>query len=280
MQGFGAKTLESGVRYIAMHYTADEDKQGQWGPNQPGFGSKEWNREMELREDIYEGVPVFPDWDPQKHCTSLSIPLIQGSIYWGGWDLGTTRQPAFVLMQLTPQGQMHWILEVLPEKPCAMAEFAPVVRDRLKKHLPADWYDIRHYGDETGRTKSGSEGRSSFEVALDYGFAIAPVSNNWDPRERAVVWQLKDWITQNGERGQWEPRAIYSEKGCPVLVAGMRGAYEMRILKAGEVSGPGMVYGEPLKNYYSHCNDAHQYVCVKVREYLLGKVQSRITRRY
>jgi len=72
--GFAAQTIKNGTRHVAIHYSADEEKGPEWVAIMKsrlateGFGERDWQREMELREDIYNGEPVFADYVDHLHC--------------------------------------------------------------------------------------------------------------------------------------------------------------------------------------------------------------------
>jgi hypothetical protein len=148
-----------------------------------------------------------------------------------------------------------------------MAQFAPLVRQRLRARLPGHFTDVMHFGDESGGTRSGTDFKSAFEVARESGFLIKPVTNATDVREAAVEWLLTDWVSQDGPSGEWVPRCVYGAYDCPILVQGMRGAYCLR----SEGLGGAMEVQRPVKNFWSHVNDAHQYAAVRIRQMLAGR---------
>jgi len=263
--GCDAYMTQEGARVVRLHYSADPSKDpatpegAAWKAKaMRGVPLSEWLREMEMDETIAEGDPVFRDFVYERHAPiafrKKPIPLIPKSTYYVGWDCGMTLRPAVVVAQITPKGQIHFLFELAPMTNMAMGTFAPIVRQKLQERLPAFWQDLIHVGDETVMTKSGSEGRSAYEIAKQSGFKIKRISNNWPQREDAVVWALSDWVSQEGDHeAKWEQRVIYCEQGCPVLVEGMRGAYCLRPSKAHDEAGPGMVYLKPVKNMFSHC---------------------------
>jgi len=265
----------NGARYLKIHHYADPGKDNPaWLAKMlTELGDRDYRREILMDDTIHEGDPVFADYNDSLHCPlafrKKPVPIIPGAMYYGGWDCGQTMSPAFVLLQVAPEpkNMVHAIMEVIPEKPMGMINFAPRVLSAIKKVLPGRWNSVLHFGDETGRTRSGSDERSAFDVALnEFGITIQPVSNKWHYREQAVVWALTDWVSQAGEQSEWIPRFIVSALGCPVLTEALRGAYCMVPNKQHASSGPGMVYNTPAKNSYSHVADALQYGLIRVRE--------------
>jgi hypothetical protein len=275
MQGFAAQTLKNGTRHVAIHYSADEEKGPAWVAMMKsrlateGFGERDWQREMELREDIYTGEPVFADYVDSIHCPKAlhadSIPILKNCQYIGGWDCGQTMQPAFVLVQVTPGGQLHAMMEVLPPTPEAMESFAPRVNQAILKWLPAYWDMIEHVADATVINRSGTDGRSAQQEAARHGFRLQPASNAWQKRASAVTWALADRIDEQ------TPRLLISGLDCPVLRAGFQGAYKWEQSSTSDQVGPGRVIKQPLKNGFSHVQDAFQYAALKARMILESK---------
>lgn len=266
---------DMGVRVLDLRYWADPSKDEAWvAEESEGIPTLEWLIEMEKDENIYEGEPVFRDFKYDRHSpigyrTQL-FPLFPNSKYFGGWDAGQTKRPAFVLAQLLESGQVLWMFEVVSKVTMAMRYFAPLVKQELERHLPPGlWDEVRHVGDPTGTTSNvtnwatgNTEGISSFEIASRYGFEIQPSINDPTVRQDAVSWMLSDWVNDANvdDPTEWMPRTFYCELGCPVLVEGMKGAYQWNVTELGY----GMVIRKPLKNAYADVNDAHQYVAIEV----------------
>lgn len=272
---FIERDCESGALFLQIHYSADPLKDAKWAAAEKKTANdpRGWEREMELDDGVYSGEPVWREYIDDLHAPVLfrttHLPVYEGSTFYGGWDCGPTRQPAFALAQLTKLKQVLWMGEVVPQVAMGMARFAPIVKAYLKKRMPGHWSRIVHFGDETGRNKSGTDDKSAFMVALEHGFIIRPTTNNLHVREQAVVGLLTEWISQEGDDpDEWIQRSIYGMKDCPVLVEGMRGAYCMRNAPNTAQYGPGMEVRLPRKNFYSHVNDAHQYASVPIWQLL------------
>lgn len=271
--GVDRADAKNGASYLKIHHYADPGKDSpEWLQRMHReLGERDYRREILMDDSIYEGEPVFLDYQDHIHnpvyFRTNPVPPIAGSTYFGGWDLGQTMNPAFVLIQQDPWKQLHAMVEVLPGRPMGMSNFAPRVLQTIKKVIPGRWNSVHHFGDETGRTRSGSDERSAFNVAEEHKIVIMPVSNRWHDREQAVVWALTDWVEQEGDDPkQWVPRFIVSQFGCPTLVEALRGAYCMQVNKNHESSGPGMVLSAPAKNAYSHIADALQYPLVRIKD--------------
>lgn len=286
LPGLRELSTTKGGGYIHLEYFADPGKDAAWlrsvaleMVNTP----REYRREILMDDTIHAGDPVWTEYVPLVHEFPRDPKeMIYGKDGWvdgtfyGGWDTGTSRMPAFCLAFLTKRSkQLRFCIEVVPETSMSMELFAPMVKRALKLFLPGRWMDVIHVGDETVRTKGGNIERSAGDIAMEHGFNIKPVSNNVDRRERAVIHLMTDWCETTGG----PPRLLFSTKGCPVLVEGNRGAYHTQKRPGSADSGPGLQVTEPAKNYYSHVNDGMQYICVVVsKEILRGKTTNRARR--
>jgi hypothetical protein len=256
----------NGSRYLRIHYSADPGKTPGWAAlEKPKVPIREWLREMEMKEDVYEGEPVFADYRDDWHNMNgdARLPKVSGSFYIGGWDCGQTLNPAFVLLQVTPNPcQVHALLEVLAPGPEPMEKFAPRVLKELHKLVPAYLDDIEHWGDTTVIVRNGANGETAQQAARRYGIRIRPASNEWNSRFGAVTWLLTDDISEK------YPRFMIDGGRCPILRDGFRGAYRFDLSNQGGI-GPERIYPEhPRKDGYSHVQDALQYAACRVKSIL------------
>lgn len=270
--GCEARVTAGGARYLRIHYSADPPKRDPaWAPEmRAGVGIREWRREMEMDENVYDGEPVYADYLDDVHCPGAAkqslLPVVAGSVYFGGWDCGQTLQPAFVLLQVTPRPfQAMAILEVVSEGAMPMETFAPLVMQRLMRWHPGLWAEVRHHGDATVVQRSGSTGDSALAVALKHGVRIQPETNVWAARSSAVTWLLTRMVSEEA------PGFFVSGLGCPVLRRGFLGAYRFKPHEQSQKDGAGTILLSPLKDEFSHVHDALQYAAVAVRRWLEKK---------
>lgn len=270
MRGFDRFEALSGASVVRLHYSADSRKDSAWvAKTRRGMPNREWLREMEMDVSQFDGEPVFPEYSEAIHfppgLKERGLPLVSGSSYFGGWDCGTGGLDlAFVLIQVTPAPhQVHVLWEMVSDGPESMQTFAPRLAEGLRRRFGSIGV-IRHYGDPTGANRQGATGSSGFDEARRFGFVIRPASNAWHSRQGAVVWALADWIEED------TPRMLISGMDCPTLVDGLRGAYQWRRSASGAANGPGRVLLQPLKNSYSHVNDALQYGLLAVKGFVTG----------
>ena len=269
VNGFFLGDCANGALYARIHYTADPAKDSEWAAHERArVPEREWLREMEMAEDVYDGEPVFADYRDAWHCLAQSepLPLVKGSHYIGGWDCGQTITPSFVLIQITPRPwQMHALLEVVSPGAEPMEKFAPRVQIELQRRLPGRWDEVEHWGDQTVIQRNGANGETAQQAAGRHGFRIRPASNEWVGRYSAVTWLLMDSIDEH------TPRFLIDGRHCPVLREGFQGAYKFEESARGEAVGPGRILIQrPLKNSYSHVHDALQYAACRVKKLFRG----------
>ena len=261
LPGYAYKDLDNGIRYCALHFSADPGKGPDWAKiMKQAIPKREYDSEYDLHEDVYDGQPVYPDYLDPYHAPKIfhgaEIPFIEGSLLIGGWDGGQSLSPAFVLIQVTPKGQVAVTLEVCPNETMPMSKFAPMVIKRLNEWSPIAAPLIEHWGDPTIHTRNGSTGTTAAQVAQGYGIRIRPSSNALQPRLSAVSRLLLGKI---GDR----PQFILCARNCPTLREGFRGAYRFQEASKSEGEGGGRMFIEPLKNGFSHSQDSLQYAAIE-----------------
>lgn len=306
MQGFAAKDLPSGTRFLAMHYTADEEKRGMWATEKrKGVPVREWDQQMELREDVWDGEPVFADYSDSLHCPGIlrQSPtgqtwaeaivagrldskwrdywdklIVPGSTYYGGWDCGATLSPAFSLTQMAPRNmgyQMITMFEVVPEegKAMPMETFAPMVQQILMKWHPGLWDIVSHHGDATVDQRSGTRGETAGDVARRHGINIKGETNIEGVRLSAVTRILTRMISERA------PGWFLCGVGCPTLRAGFQGAYRFRPHPQSEKNGAGYIPQKPVKDSYSHPQDSFQAAAIAMNRFLKDVKPATVTSR-
>ena len=260
--------LPSGARYLKIHHYADPSKDAAWleSVRQEMIDTpQDFKRQILMDEDVYDGDPVFPDYSDSRHCPikyrSEPIPVLPRCMYVGGWDAGQTIHPAFVLLQLTEMHQVHCLMEVVGEPVDSMETFAPLVLRSIQARLPGSWDEVRHVGDGTIVQRSGHrQNETAQSVARSFlSTNIEPMSNVWQPRKSAVDWLL------NGMATDTAPRFVL-DVSCSTLRKGLQGAYHYETSARGDTVGEGRVMQMPLKDGWSHVQDALQYAAMKVRQ--------------
>lgn len=230
---------------------------------------REWAQQMEMREDVYDGEPVFADYSDDFHCPekyrSTGLPDMDYLALVCGIDCGQTLSPAALLYGITKLPyQVHALLEVTSEGGESMETFAPRLLRATQQRLPRQWADVRYVGDATVTQRSGSRGETAQQVAKPIlGSAIKPMSNVWPVRYAAMTWLLTDRI-------DGKARFVIDGARCRVFRKAMQGAYQFEISPRGDTVGPGRVLQMPLKNEFSHIADGGQYGAQEIRKFVEG----------
>ena len=268
---FDAYDSRAGVRVLQIHYTADDDKRGNWGEEtriKLGIPKDQWEREMELACNVHDGLAVHPEYQDWYHCptgrSGVALPIFSDSLLIGGWDLGNGLTHAFGLLQIEPTTlQFSAVLECISSPGETIAQFAPRVKEELRALMPHRSINgIEHFGDPAGKARNGVDGRSAIDAAYDAAhIAITPSgsNNNWGVRRDAVFNALTDKAL-DGE----SPKFVVCPVRCPVYRAGLQGQYQIET-QAGSTPGQlDAVYRRlPKKNSYSHIQDGFQYALVE-----------------
>lgn len=275
-QGCALAELKSGGEYARVHYSSDPAKRDPvWiAGGRTSMGAREWDREMEMREDIWDGLPVFPEYQDDVHCPMeyrkerITVQL-DNAVYLGGFDAGMTLRPAFALAQLVfgkdrRQFQLQGLLEVTTDYALPMETFAPKVNEMVLQFYPEIADRIEYVGDETIRQRSGSRGETAQMVAQEHGIWIQPMPNQWEPRKSAVSWFLSRKVEFEVDDGiRTAPAMVLSGKMMPMLRKGFQGAYCLE--SKDDAVGPSAVLKMPVKNVYSHVADAWQALCLAAK---------------
>lgn len=255
--GMRIYTNTNGMTVMELHHTADPEKDWAWARRiralTPQDQLRDWDREMNLADTVHEGRPFFPLYSPALHAAEHEFQFVPGSEYFIGCDFGL--QPAVVFAQKTPAGQIQFFQELCFQNATAVL-VAPVVRSMMDKLPVPRWEGV---GDPSGQARSQVDGRSAFEVFAEHGIHLRPGVNDLGTRRDAVNWALTNHLMDS----PLVPRLWIDREKCPTLHEGMSGGYKVRVTTVGQEE---VMAEEPLKNWYSHVNEAAQYVIVE--EYL------------
>jgi hypothetical protein len=209
---------------------------------------QQFKQEYEIEWDTFEGMPVFRDFNADRHCAKEEPHAVPGLPLLRGWDFGLT--PSCVVAQL--QGSQLFVLREFVEQNCGAKQFAAKVLPQIQQLWP-QWYSPgKHWFDfidPAGFNRDQSdEGQCSQELA-DCG--LIPIGGPISFEERrSSVESFLIKRTREGEGFQiWEPT-------CPMLVKGFKGGYAYPP-KAKTVEPQKL---RPVKNAFSHPHDGLQYI--------------------
>lgn len=253
----GALLLQ-GDRYVAnpaaenvQHHILGYDY---WLRQVPGK-TPEWIKVflMGLYGSVHDGKPVYPEWNDSLHAKEINP--VAGVTLDIGLDFGLT--PAAVITQKDARGRLL-VLDELCGEDLGMRQFlSDILVPQLSTVYPQWWATksdaIRCFGDPAGAQRAQSDESSCFEEVKAAGLNIrAAKSNAWLPRRGAVAWFLS--------RLSGGQPMLLLDPCCSVLRKGFNGGYKYRRL---QVVGEERFTEEPMKNTYSHCHDALQYVALE-----------------
>ncbi len=254
-----------GYVYYAVHYSADPAKDAQWVKGKKAEVSPDgWEREMEGNELIYGGQPVYAGvWKRQAHEYDPCFIWTEDAYWLAGLDGGNTMNPAIVIVRgQNYPFQVRVEAEVFVEGGSSMEQLLPLYIAKCVE-LGLSPLSVPMYADPALWARQGAKGESSADICSKYGIPIYRSTNDWLKRKGAVDWCL----TQNYEKGPEKHlryRMTINKATCPVLSKGFYGQYRYEEHARSDI-GAGQVLLKPLKNMYSHLQDALQYACIEVR---------------
>jgi hypothetical protein len=197
------------------------------------------------------GNPVYGDvYNDDVHALPEiaalpSVPLVIG------FDQGLG-QPAAIISQPTPRGQLRVLAEVVPGRMSAR-RFAARVRDKIAEIAPGVPLAEVHYCDPAGFTGADREdGEQAWAeiVAAELGIVVEPAeTNEIQARLTAVTDDLTTMIEPE------VPALVISRKQCQKLRKGFLSQYKYEV-RPDEKSQA----AKPIKNIYSNPHDGLQYL--------------------
>ncbi|MEY2854644.1 MAG: hypothetical protein RL030_1776 [Pseudomonadota bacterium] len=207
---------------------------------------------------VHDGKPVYPEWNDTLHVKSIN-PL-QGVPLDIGLDFGLT--PAAVITQTDARGRLLVLDELCGEDMAIRQFLTDLLIPQLIKVYPQWWAGrlgedptIRCFGDPAGDQRTQTDEKTCFQEVRAAGLRVrAPrdKSNKFLARRSAVAWYLS-------KLSGGQP-AFLLDPCCAVLRKGFNGGYKYRRI---QVTGEERFTEEPVKNAYSHCADALQYVALE-----------------
>lgn len=197
---------------------------------------------------VKAGRPVFIAYKDSEHCAKEPISPIKTLPLIIGIDFGL--YPACVFTQLTPNGRLFVLDEIVSTEPTDIETF---IKERLLPFYNSNYYFMNTtvIGDPAGKSRSQVDFRTCFAVLRSYGFNAYPAqTNSLHDRIKAVNYFLTRYVS--------DKPAFQLSPTCKYLRKGFNGEYHFRRLRlAGEK------YSDvPEKNIFSHVMDALQYACM------------------
>ncbi len=220
---------------------------------------------------VRKGQPVFPEYQDELHCRD--VPPIKGVPIRLAVDAGNT--PAAVFGQRDSNGQVRILSEVVIFAESEEDEISQIGGTAFGKMVGnafldryGDFYELAEIGwcDPAGSAGEGAEAadaswRQNFQKGLREALGrtdikIRPSSvpgNGLDKRLEAVRGPMLRLV----EGGK--PGLVIANDNCKILRRGFKGAYIYK--RTSMATGSGRYEYKPVKDDYSHVQDAAQYLC-------------------
>lgn len=212
-----------------------------------------------------DGKPVYPEYNDKVHCLTKNVEGERGLPIVLGWDFGLT--PACVILQVTGRGKII-ILDELVSEDMGIRQFA---NDIVKPVLMNKYggFQIHSAGDPAGNIRAQTDERTCLQELLEAGIYTEPAAtNDFIPRRESVAFFMTRMM-------DGEPAFLLNPR-CTNLRKGFLGRYKFERLKT---SGNARYKDRPVKDIYSHIQDALQYACLKVRSGLTPARARAVTKR-
>lgn len=211
---------------------------------------KDFLIEYERNWDVFSGKPVYEDYSKSLHEADSAIDPYLGLPLLCGWDFGLT--PACVVAQLR-EGVLYIIREYVAEHQ-SIDKFCPMVLGDLAVRYP-QWRDprkdFRHYIDPAGLQEAQTDQRTCAGVMFECGARnIYPGPVDFESRRKSV----EHFLILHTKDG---PGLQLYAPSAPTLAKGFSGGYRYPDSYL-EVEPSGKP--RPIKDQFSHCHDALQYL--------------------
>lgn len=252
----------NGFRVIDLEFRADPRKRSEAWVTQArqGMPTAEWNREFGSQWIVYDGKPVYGDFDEEFHVIRGSIVAPRRARLISGWDAGPNDVNLGWALGLTAPGEnrVQFIDEYFAEDG-DIEDFVQVVGSRLN----LEWIKLGgfslHVADQSVFTKSGvASGRAVADIMRQHGMAPVPGEISFSKR-RAGVERLLSHHSKSSN-GRLMPSLLVHER-CQLIIKGMQGGYSYG---RSQVVGGSLYKETPIKNRYSHVMNAVEYVCSRL----------------
>jgi len=204
---------------------------------------------------LVSGKPVFLSFRDNVHVAPHVLEPMKGVDVLIGLDFGL--QPACVIGQLTPTGQLR-ILDELVSDGMGIRQFC---QNQLLPLLRQKYFgmNVMGFGDPSGTSRAPTDESTCFDIlhGSDVGLSnvVDAPTNAILPRVGAVEFFLNKMYAG-------EPGFVLSPN-CHFIRKAMNGAYHYDK----DPKGSGDEYKPmPVKNFASHVSDALEYLCLYVTE--------------
>lgn len=257
------KNSNNGFTVFDLEYTADPEKRSdEWKKTTfAGIPKAEREREYGSTWLVYDGKPVYPDYDDEAHKLVGNIIAPRRAKLISGWDGGPNDLYLAWCLGLvyTDTLSITFIDELVTDQG-DVEEFVETVGSRLKlEWLKLGGFSI-HIVDPAAFTETQlvRGGRSMASIMRQYNMPPIPGEVTYGKRKGAVQKLMKEAMTWVD--GQMVPKFRVHER-CIAIRSAMKGGYAYPKV----AGGVGNVYNpKPIKNEHSHIANAVEYACSRL----------------
>jgi len=206
---------------------------------------------------VRAGKPVYENSFSQEFHISKDklIPVKNRPIYAG---LDGKRNPAFIIAQEMPNGQLRILKEIIGEN-IGIRKYLKEIAIPILREMGIKPGQIQGWIDPSGIARDSTED-TDLDILTEHGFTnfeLAPdKSNNIKLRLESVRYYLGNMV------GHGQPMMLLNAEGVPVLSKGFITGYTYKRLN---VAGDERYKETPDKDKHSHPHDALQYLCQGLR---------------
>lgn len=257
------RNRKNGFKVIDLSYKADPRKRDpEWvAQAQRGMPRAEFEREFGDKWIVYDGKPVYPDYDEDIHVLKGSIYALKRCRLISGWDAGPNDlNLAWALGLAFPQENAILFIDEYFVDDGDGISFLEAVKSRLS----LEWFRISggfsiHVADQSVFTQDNRTKSCFADDMRKYGMPPMPGAISFAER-RKVTGELLTSLYRSGQEGKAIPKWRVHER-CTLLREAMGGGY----CYPKAVAGVGGDYKPtPAKNRFSHIANAAEYACSRL----------------
>lgn len=261
------RNTSNGFKVVDLEFRADPLKRSdEWiSQSQAGMPRSQWNREFGKIWIVYDGKPVYQDYDDVTHTVVGNIVVPSRAKLISGWDAGPNDvNLAWCLGVVLSGGLAVTIIDEYYADDGDIHDFVEVVGSRLQ----LEWSKLGgfslHVADQSVFTKTGvagdakTPGKAVADIMRQHGMNPIPGEISFAKRRQVVEKMLVTAHKWSG--GMMVPRLRIHER-CSFLREGLQGGYAYPKV-AGGIGGD--YKPTPIKNKFSHVANAMEYLCSKL----------------
>lgn len=272
----------NGFTCLDISFKADPEKRSpEWElVSKQGMPKAEWEREYGSSWIVYDGKPVYQDYNSDLHETKGNIIASRKQKLISGYDLGPNDVHMAWVLGLVHSGvpAVTWIDEYLSEDGDTDS-FMEVVVSKLRMEWELLGGFNVHVADQSAWTKTKVDKFQTAAIDTMRVYGVYPIRGeiSYSKRRQSVEQLLVKPITWISEKPI--PRWRAHER-CVLLREAMQGGYHY----PKNISGLGDAYKPlPVKNKFSHIANAMEYAASKIEslDYVIpfeGRKLPRMTR--